>query len=166
MLLHAVPVPLPQPIPASCTTEPLQGSRRRPRHREGKGFPGSCTQQHFAGACAAAELFHTSFHVAQKARGAHVYLCTPPSPSRHPTSPQCLGLSPSPLSPLLQELAQGMQVLSQEAHTDLCPTALPGVRCPAFPQPCNLQSSHHVHLCPNNNKSRKLSPSFSAMLRL
>lgn len=90
LLLHAVSVPLPQSIPPSCTTEPPQGRRRRPRHRgEGK-------LQLFAGPCAAAELFHTSFHAAQCARGAHVYLCTPRSPSRHLTSPQCLGLSPHP----------------------------------------------------------------------
>lgn len=77
----------PSPSHKAALTKPLRGSGRRPRHGgEGKRSPGSCTQQHLAGACADAEPFHTSFRAAQRARGAHVYLCTPPSPSRHPTS--------------------------------------------------------------------------------
>lgn len=54
-----------------------------------------------------------------RARGACVYLCTPFSPPRHPTSPQRLSLSPSPFSPPLQELAQGMRFLSQQVTAKL-----------------------------------------------
>lgn len=54
-----------------------------------------------------------------RARGACVYLCTPFSPPRHPTSPRRLSLSPSPFSPPLQELAQGMRFLSQQVTAKL-----------------------------------------------
>lgn len=60
-----------------------------------------------------------------RARAACVYLCTPFSPPRHPTSPRRLSLSPSPLSPPLQELAQGMRFLSQQATAKLSARAGP-----------------------------------------
>lgn len=57
----------PSPSHQAALTKPLQGSGRRPRHGgEGKRSPGSCTQQHLAGACADAEPFHTCGSACQR----------------------------------------------------------------------------------------------------
>lgn len=128
-----------------------------------------------------------------RARGACVYLCTPFSPPRHPTSPRRLSLSPNPLSPPLQELAQGMRFLSQQASAKLgtCAGPTPGgqvpwqsrghaaltelaagsshprcTSCPTFSKPCFCKALT-TSIFATTTKKSKLNPSFySAMLRL
>lgn len=85
---------------------------------------------------------------AECARRARVYLCTPFSPPRHPTSPQHLSPSPRLRSPLLQELAQGMRVVSHQAAAEVTPeqgrargrgrTVATASLTPSFSQSCSL----------------------------